>query len=454
VELIGSIPVFGGLFSVVIAFVIALSVIVTVHEYGHYIVGRWCGIHAEVFSLGFGKVLYARTDSRGTVWQLAAIPFGGYVKFLGDADASSRNDPDALAAMDKETRNRSFHGAALYKKALTVVAGPVANFLLSIVVFFALVLWSGLATETPTVGKLKALPDAVNELKTGDVILAVNGVKIDDYSALYDYARNSDVVPEQIYDVKRGGDTLTVRGPFPLLPLIETVSPQSAAMAAGLLEGDVILSIDGQTLTAFSELQRAVGASAGRELDLSVWRAGEILNVKLTAKPSDVPDGEGGFKSRVLIGISGGLFFEPLTYTPGVLEALEIGATRTLGIMTGSLNALAHMVKGKISACNLQGPIGMASIAGDTAAQGFPDFVNFIAVLSTAIGLLNLFPIPVLDGGHLMFFGYEAIARRKPNEKVMNVLMTGGLIFVLALMVFGLSTDLLCRFLPMLSELF
>ena len=140
-ELIGSIPVFGGLFTMVIAFVVALSVIVTVHEYGHYIVGRWCGIHAEVFSLGFGKVLYSRTDKRGTVWQLAAIPFGGYVKFLGDADASSRNDDSALAAMDAETRNRSFHGAALYKRALTVVACPVANFLLSIAVFFALVLW-------------------------------------------------------------------------------------------------------------------------------------------------------------------------------------------------------------------------------------------------------------------------------------------------------------------------
>jgi regulator of sigma E protease len=161
VELIGSIPFFGGAFSALIAFVIALSVIVAIHEYGHYIVGRWCGIHAEVFSLGFGKTLVSWHDKRGTKWQIAAIPFGGYVRFLGDADASSRNDPDAIAAMDETTRSRSFHGAALYKKALTVVAGPVANFILTFLVFMGLVWFTGIAVEPPTIGSLKSLPDSV-----------------------------------------------------------------------------------------------------------------------------------------------------------------------------------------------------------------------------------------------------------------------------------------------------
>jgi len=448
VELIGSIPLLGGTIATLIAFIVALSVIVTVHEYGHYIVGRWCGIHAEVFSLGFGKVLFSRKDKRGTQWQLAAIPFGGYVKFLGDADASSRNDPNVLATMDAETRSRSFHGAALYKKALTVAAGPVANFLLSIAIFMGLVLSTGLATDVPTVGKILPLPQATTQLKKGDVIVSIDGTKVPDYRALYAYGRTAIPKAKQSYKIRRDGKGMTVTGPFPLLPLVQSVQPQSAAMAAGLEPGDVILSVDGKPLVAFSDLVRVVGASDGQPLKLSVWRAGRVLPFTLSAKMMDVPDGAGGFKSRALIGVSGSLFFEPQTVAPSLWQAVNIGVGRTWSIAASSLNGLYSMIKGKISTCNLQGPIGMASIAGDTASQGMPDFINFIAVLSTAIGLLNLFPIPVLDGGHLAFFGYEAIFRRPPAERVMNVLMTVGLVFVLGLMVFAFSMDILCRYLP------
>ena len=444
-ELIGTIPLLGGTLATAIAFVVALSVIVTIHEYGHYIVGRWCGIHAEVFSLGFGKVLMSRVDKRGTRWQLAAIPFGGYVKFLGDADASSRNDPTLIDAMDPQTRSKSFHGAALYKKALTVAAGPVANFLLSILVFAGLVFSSGLSTELPTIGKVLPIPQATTTLKMGDVILSVNGVPTTDYTKLYDYAREADAAAAQTYEIKRGDDVLSVAGPFPLLPLIESVQPQSAAMAAGLQPGDFIMAINGEKLTAFSDLMRIVSTSDGKTLDLSVWRDGQVMPFTLTAKVSDIPDGQGGFTRRALIGVGGSLFFEPMVVNPTAYEALEIGVRRTGFIMENSLVGLYSMIKGKISACNLQGPIGMAGIAGDTARQGLPEFINFIAVLSTAIGLLNLFPIPVLDGGHLVFFAYEAVARRKPNERVMNILMTGGLILVMGLMVFALTQDFLCR---------
>lgn len=447
-ELIGSIPFFGGPVAMIIAFVAALSVIVAVHEFGHYIVGRWCGIHAEVFSLGFGHVIYSRFDKRGTRWQIAAIPFGGYVRFLGDADASSRNDPAMIDAMDEATKSKSFHGAALYKKALTVAAGPVANFLLSIVVFAGLVLSMGLATEQPTIGRILPLPEATTELRQGDVILSVAGTETPDYQAFYEFAREAQATGRVEYEIKRGDAVLTVSGPFPLLPLIASVQPQSAAMAAGLKEGDLILSIDDVPLASFNDLKRIVSTSAGQELRLSVWRDGQIMAFTLSAKATDVPDGQGGFESRVLIGVGGSLFFEPETTTPDLLEAVQIGAERTFAIMQGSINGLYSMIAGKISTCNLQGPIGMASIAKDTASQGLPDFINFIAVMSTAIGLLNLFPIPVLDGGHLVFFAYEAVARRKPNERVMNVLMTSGLIFVLGLMFFALSMDFLCRFWP------
>ncbi len=444
-ELINSIPLFGGFLFTLVAFVAVLSVIIFIHEYGHYIVGRWCGIHAEVFSMGFGKVLFSGYDRRGTKWQLAAIPFGGYVKFLGDADASSRSDPEALAGMDSQTRSKSFHDAALYKKALTIIAGPMANFILSSAIFTAIVLTVGLATDVPTVGKLKPLPDAAYELKAGDVILSVNGVETPDYAALYAYSREVDQVQaEQKYKVKRGDNTLTATGPFPLLPLIENVQPQSAAMAAGLSVGDLILSVDGQKITAFSELQSLVAATEGREMDLRIWRDGDEQSVTLAAKVVDMPDGDGGFEKRTLIGITGGLFFEPETFSPGVIDAVGMGISQTGRIITSSLNGLYHMIAGKISSCNLQGPVGIAKTSGDAASQGFASFVWFIAVLSTAIGMLNLFPIPVLDGGHLVFFAYEAITKRPPSDKAINILMSAGLFLIIALMVFALSNDFFC----------
>jgi len=445
VELISSIPLFGGFLWTLLSFVVVLSVIVFIHEFGHYIVGRWCGIHAEVFSLGFGPKVTSWHDKRGTRWQLSAFPFGGYVKFLGDADASSRTDQAALEKMDEATRARSFHGARLYKKALTVAAGPVANFILSIAIFSGLVMVSGLATDAPIVGQLKPLPAAGYTLKPGDRILAINGVKTPDYPALYAYARTKGpLTAVQDYTVRRAGQELTAKGPFPLLPLVDTVQPQSAAMAAGLKVGDLIESVDGKKIIAFRQLQALVSASAGRKMHLKIWRDGNERQITLAARVVDMPDASGKFVKRTLIGITGGLFFRPKTVTPGPLEAVKIGALQTYDIVSSSLGGLVQMVRGSISACNLQGPVGIAKTSGDAASQGVSSFVWFIAVLSTAIGLLNLFPIPVLDGGHLVFFGYEAIAGKPPSDRVLQVLMSGGLFLIIALMVFALTNDFFC----------
>ncbi|MFQ5437864.1 MAG: RIP metalloprotease RseP, partial [Paracoccaceae bacterium] len=386
-------------------------------------------------------------DKRGTRWQVASFPFGGDVKFLGDADASSRTDPEALARMNPEMRARSFSGAKLYKKALTVAAGPIANFVLSTLIFSALVLITGLATDEVTVGKLKALPQAQAAFQKGDVIRAINGTPIPDYQALYAFARDDrNITAEQTYRVEGadGGGVRDVSGPFPLLPLIESIQPQSAAMAAGLRVGDLILSVDGQKITAFSQLQKLVAASGGSALDLSVWRSGEMLQFTLRARSVDMPNGEGGFETRMLIGITGGLFFEPATLTPGPAQALSMGFDQMVTIITGSLSGLSHMIRGDISACNLQGPVGIAKTSGDAASQGLASFVWFIAVLSTAIGMLNLFPIPVLDGGHLVFFAYEAVARRPVSDRAIRILMSAGLFFIIALMVFALGNDFVC----------
>jgi len=444
-ELIGSIPFLGGFLSTTISFVVVLSVIIFIHEFGHYIVARWCGIHAEVFSMGFGPVLFSRHDKRGTRWQLAAFPVGGYVRFLGDADASSRNDAEALAKMDDATRMRSFHGARLYKKALTVAAGPVANFILSSAIFAGITLVSGLATDQPTIGALKNMPEITQGFNAGDVILSVNGTPTPDYQALYDYARqDSAVAAKQVYHVARGDQELDIAGPFPLLPLIESVQPQSAAMAAGLKIGDLIEGVDGVKITAFSELQAIVAKSDGHDLGLKVWRNGDILDFKLAARSVDMPDGTGGFKKRVLIGITGGLFFEPTTLTPGPVEALKLGVGQTYNIVTSSLSGLKHMISGDISSCNLQGPVGIAKTSGDAASQGLVSFIWFIAVLSTAIGLLNLFPIPVLDGGHLMFFAYEAVTGAAPSERALQIIMSAGFVLIIGLMVFALGNDFIC----------
>jgi regulator of sigma E protease len=444
-ELITSIPFFGGFLFKAIAFIAVLSVIISVHEYGHYIVGRWSGIHAEVFSLGFGPVIYSRVDKRGTRWQLAAVPIGGYVKFLGDADASSRNDPAAIAAMDDNTRSRSFHGAKLYKKALTILAGPVANFILAIAIMTVLLLSAGLSIDVPTVSSLRALPEAVNEVREGDVILSINGVKTPTVADLGDYARaQSDPTKPQIYQVERGGEVVSATGPFPLLPLIQNITPRSAAIDAGLEVGDLILSVDGRDIIAFNELQDIVGASDGKDMVLKIWRGGEILEFTLAAKMVDLPNGDGEYVQRALIGITGSLFFEQQTRTVGLFEAVKIGSLQTWRLITLSLNALGNIATGKISPCNMQGPVGMADAAGDAASQGVEDFVWIIALISVGVGLINLFPIPVLDGGHLVFFAYEAVTRRKPNERVMNILMTTGLFIIIGFMIFALTNDFLC----------
>ncbi|MBD3788371.1 MAG: site-2 protease family protein [Sphingomonadales bacterium] len=209
-----------------VVFIIALSVIVTVHEYGHYIVGRWSGIKAEVFSLGFGPTLFSRTDRHGTRWQVAAFPLGGYVKFLGDANAASAGaDTAAMAELSAEERRHTMHGAPLWARAATVAAGPVFNFILSIAVFAALIMWTGTAVERPTVGAVVALPGGAGELRAGDVILSVEGQEVADYPAL---DRISDALPSQDrlrYGVERDGARLEITGP----PPPPTAAPGTAA---------------------------------------------------------------------------------------------------------------------------------------------------------------------------------------------------------------------------------
>jgi len=444
------IPQFGGLVYTIAAFVVALSVIVAVHEYGHYIVGRWSGIHAEVFSLGFGPVLFSRTDRRGTRWQIAALPFGGYVKFLGDADAASGKDGETLAEIYRENPEdlrHTMHGAPLWARTATVAAGPVFNFVMSIAVFTAVFMVQGVARDPLTVGEVVALPGAANELQSGDELISVAGIPapgVGEGASWTAFTTGLPVAEALEYRVRRDGEEMTVQGPHPFPPYVYRVAPRSAAMDIDLKPGDVITAVDGAPVFAFDQLKQAVEASDGRPLLLKVWRDGALLDFTLAPRRTDEPTADGGFTTQWRIGIAGGMAFEPATETAGPIEALTGGVVQTWGIIRGSLSGLWHMITGAISTCNISGPIGIAETSGAMASQGAQSFISFIAVLSTAVGMLNLFPIPALDGGHLMFYAYEAVTGKPPSDGVVRILMAIGLALILSLMVFALGNDILC----------
>ncbi|MHA3978626.1 RIP metalloprotease RseP [Halovulum sp. GXIMD14794] len=443
-EFISDLPVVGGFLSAAISFIVVLGVVVFVHEYGHYIVGRWCGIKADVFSMGFGPRLGSWVDKRGTRWQISALPLGGFVRFVGDADGSSRADPDRIAALSDEERAHSFHGAALWKRAATVAAGPVANFILSIVVFAGIAMWVGTATETPRVGEVTTLPgQAAPDLQKGDVILAVNGEEIASFADIYAVANEMENAAPVVVTVDREGQTLDVTIPFPLPPLVQGVEPLSAAANAGLKPGDFIRAVNGTELHSFGDLRDAVMGSDGAELELEVVRGDTLLTMPIRPREVERVNPDGTVETRVMIGVGGDVLLYPLTETPAPWTALAIGAERVWEVITMSLTGIGHIIAGNLGADNLQGPLGIAQISGASAAQGASNLITLIAVISTAVGMLNLFPIPVLDGGHLLMFGYEAVAGRPPAESVLRVAMSLGLAMVLLLMAFATYNDLL-----------
>ncbi|WP_420863529.1 RIP metalloprotease RseP [Algirhabdus cladophorae] len=434
------IPAFGGLAYTLVAFVVALSIIVAIHEYGHYIVGRWCGIHAETFSLGFGPVIYSRVDRRGTKWQLAALPFGGFVKFLGDSNAASVG-----ADSDVKPARNTMHGAPLWARAATVAAGPVFNFILSILVFGAVIMFTGRAADPLTVDSFVKMPaGVVQELQEGDQILEVNGQPANTTELFNGLIEDLDVARSIDYRVRRGGDTITVQGPFPNQAIVLGLSPRSAALSVQMKLGDVVTAIDGAEIYAFDQMRDIVVASDGKPLLFDVWRDGEMMQFTLVPKRVDLPQEDGTFDTRWLVGISSGLFFEPKTEFPGVWASLQSGVERTGFVIRSSMSGLYNVITGAISSCNLSGPVGIAQTSAAMASQGAQSFIWFIAVLSTAVGLLNLFPIPVLDGGHLVFHAYEAVTGKPPSDKILNILMITGLTLLLSLMVFALGNDLFC----------
>lgn len=442
-DILGILPQFGNVIWTLAAFVVALSVIVAVHEYGHYIVARWSGIHADVFSLGFGPVVYSRIDKRGTKWQIAAIPLGGYVKFMGDANAASGIDGEVVYSLSPEDLRRTMHGAPLWARVATVSAGPIFNFILSIFIFTGIFWSAGVVTSPPVIASIHTLPFEGITLQPGDKILEVEGhsYEAEDISEFLEAMEPAALIT---YTVERSGQEIEARGPMPSPAIITSVAVGSAGESSGLLVGDVVLSANGMDVFRFQELIGIVTALDGASVDLRVWRAREVLDVSVTPTRRDIPLPDNSFETRWLIGITNGNFFEPTTERQSFTTAVSLGVERTYDIVALSLSGLYHMATRKISSCNMSGPIGIAKASSQMASAGILAFIGFLGLLSTAVGLFNLFPVPVLDGGHLVFYAYEAVVGKPPSDTALRIMMTTGLVLILSLMAFALSNDLMC----------
>ena len=439
-------PFFGGVLHPVISFIVSLSIIVFVHEYGHYIVGKWTGIKADVFSVGMGPVVLSRVDKNGTTWQLAAIPFGGFVKFKGDANISSSHVDPKTSAYNKRDLRATLHGAPLWARTATVAAGPVFNFVFSIIIFFSLFVSVGQVREPLTISKINPLP-FINQLKEGDEIISISGYQPSSASSIknmLEYIENIDKKSIE-YEVRRDGEIFNLSGPPVDLPRISGLVPLSAAVEASLNAGDVILEINGEPINKFNQLKEAVEKSAGSPINLTVWREEKIFQTKIVPKREDIPQPEGGFITKWRIGIIGSIYpFELLTESIPVLQAIKLSFFQTYSIITSSINGLYHIIAGNISTCNLSGPIEIAEISSHMAKEGLQSFIQTLALFSAAIGFMNLLPIPVLDGGHLVFFAYEAIFKKPPNQKAFSALMTVGFAFILFFMMFAIFNDYFC----------
>ncbi len=443
---LANIPLIGSPMVTLLAFVLLIGIVVAIHEFGHYIVGRWVGIHAEVFSLGFGPKIWSRVDKRGTVWQLAAIPLGGYVKFLGDKDAASTGASETVPEMNEYDRRRAFPTAAIWRRFLTVLAGPVFNFILSLLIFAGLSMWMGLPPDRPIIGEITPLPYE-NGMQSGDIVTSVNGTEIGSYEELYSalaqISSGQNLGPMNL-GVLRDGAALTITAPFPATPYISNVMPFTPAFNAGIKIGDVILAVDGQDIRSFDELKSIVTASENQSVTLDIWRDGSQITLSMTPVLMDYPDGQGGFRQDLLIGVNLGYYFAPArNKTPTPLYALQFGAGRVWDVIYGSYSSIKHMVLGNLSVKNLQGPIGIARMSGIVIEVSWFDFIALIAMISTGIGFLNLLPIPVLDGGHLLTYVYEALMGRPPNAKFMQVVIVIGMVLLLSMMLLASYNDIM-----------
>jgi regulator of sigma E protease len=336
-------------------------------------------------------------------------------------------------------------GAPLWARFITVAAGPVFNFIFSGLIFFLIYMNQGTIKIPLTVGKTFESP-YIQKFQKGDIVRSVNGIFLeDDLDAFNNLVVGSSSNELFTYEVERNGRLITLEKVIQNPPRITQVLPKSSAISAGLEKGDLILSLNSEKISNFNQVKKVVESSRGEVIYVEYWRSGSIYETELKPLIVDVPTETGGFERIFRVGIVSDYFpFQPKTTKQSVSLAFVSSIESIYLIMEGSIKGLYHIVFGNISSCNLSGPISIAETSGQMVKQGSLSFLWFIAVLSTAIGMINLFPIPVLDGGHLIFFTVEALAGKKPNQNIINALMTIGFILLVGLMLFSLFNDFLC----------
>jgi regulator of sigma E protease len=364
----------GLLLGTIVPFLIVLTIVVFVHEMGHYLVGRWCGIGVKAFSIGFGPELLGFNDRHGTRWKLSAIPLGGYVKFTGDMNATSTPDANEIEALTAEERKVAFHTQPVWKRAATVVAGPLFNFLLTIAVFAVLFGTYGRPVTEPVVAEVVA---------------------------------------------------------------------DSAAAAAGFLPGDRFVTVDGNRIETFGDVQRYVSGRTDDSLVFVMLRDGKEVSLTATPKLTEQKDALG---NTVKVGIIGVVTNQEVGQGRivhyGPLEAVGEAVSETGSIIARTGQFLKRFAFGREDKCQLGGPVKIAKMSGQAAQLGFLWLVQLVALLSVGIGFLNLLPIPPLDGGHLVFYAIEAVIRRPVSERAMDVIYRIGLFAVLLFMAFVVWNDL------------
>ncbi len=366
-----------GFATYVVPFIIVLSFVVFFHEFGHFLVGRWCGVKVETFSMGFGPELFAFVDRYGTRWRIAAIPLGGYVKFLGDANAASAPDQSGALVLSEEERRLTFFAQPVWKRAAIVFAGPFANFVLAIVI----------------------------------------------YTLLFGTY----------------GRTL-------LAPRVGGVAQGAVAEAAGFRAGDLIVSIDGAPIDSFAKVQEIVSGAAGQTLTVVVRRDRQDVTLSVTPAWKDVEGPLG--KTRIgMIGLHASTDRADMREEHyNFIQAAGLAVDETWALSARTFSYVGGLLTGRESADQLSGPIGIAQVSGKMAQAitkvGLWPFGNLIALLSISIGMLNLMPIPLLDGGHLLFLGIEALQGRALNERTQEYAFRVGLAVVCTLMVFSTYNDI------------
>ena len=441
-----------------VSFLVALTLLIFVHEFGHYLVARWCGVKVLRFSIGFGKPLLSWSVGRDrTQWTLAAIPLGGYVKMLDERE----QDDGAIAPADLP---RAFTRQSLGRRALIVLAGPVANFLLAIALYLVLGL-AGVQEPAAVVDAPAAgTPAAVAGFERGDRIQGIDGAEVRSWYEVR--LRMVDGLIERrpiVFDVLRQGARVAIRvdvataGPVDLekdflqalgLELapgkvgIANVLPGGAAERAGLRAGDEVIGADGRPVGHASRFIDTIRSHPGTPLRIELRRGQDVLllDVVPDSLASERPAEAGRLVGRINAGIQNRVEMVEVRYTG--LEAGRRAVQQTWEMSLFSLRMLGKMATGELSWRNLSGPVSIADYAGQSARVGWVAYVSFLALISISLGVLNLLPIPVLDGGHLVYYGLEALRGQPLSERFMEITQKAGLAVIVMMMALALFNDL------------